>query len=168
MIEFAIRFVMSNFTLTFFVIALLVAGVISAVKTRPWKKGFVANTLLSSFIFFTIGVSYFYNFVIHVFFGEMAASFIGWENSPFQAEVGYASLGFSVVGFLAFRGGLRIQLAAIAATACFCWGAAIGHIVQIVESGNYAPGNAGVMLYSDILLPVIGFTLLYVRWHGEK
>ena len=30
----------------------------------------------------------FYNFVMHVFFGDMAAKFIGWQNSPFQAEVG--------------------------------------------------------------------------------
>ena len=41
---------------------------------------------------------------MHVFFGEIAARFIGWADSPFQAEVGFASLGFAAIGFLAFRG----------------------------------------------------------------
>ena len=39
---------------------------------------------------FSIGISFFYNFVVHAFFGEMAARFIGWEDSPFQREVGFA------------------------------------------------------------------------------
>jgi len=50
---------------------------------------------------------------MHVFFGDMAARFIGWANSPFQAEVGFASLGFSVVGFLAFRGDIGLRKAAV-------------------------------------------------------
>jgi hypothetical protein len=42
---------------------------------------------------FPIGISNLINFAFHVFFGDTAAKFIGWENSPFQAEVGFASLG---------------------------------------------------------------------------
>jgi hypothetical protein len=99
-------------------------------------------------------VSFLYNFIFHVFFGEMAASFIGWADSPFQAEVGYASLGFAAVGFLAFRGNCCVRFAAILGPAMFQWGAAVGHIHDIVTTGNMAPGNAGIMLYSDILLPV--------------
>ena len=45
----------------------------------------------------------------------------------------------------------------------FQWGAAVGHIHHIMATGNMAPGNAGVMLYSDILLPVIGFALLWFK-----
>jgi len=37
---------------------------------------------------------------MHVFYGDMAAKFIGWEQSPFQLEVGFASLGFAVVGLM--------------------------------------------------------------------
>jgi hypothetical protein len=90
----------------------------------------------------------------------MTARFIGWADSPFQAEVGFASLGFAAVGFLAFRGSFDMRVAAIVGPACFLLGAAGGHIVQIVRTRNYAPGNAGVILYTDILLPLIGFALL--------
>ena len=94
---------------------------------------------------------------------ELAASFIGWANSPFQAEVGYASLGFAAVGLLAFKGNCMVRLASILGPAMFQWGAAIGHIRDIIATGNMAPGNAGIMLYSDILLPLIGFALLWFK-----
>jgi hypothetical protein len=32
-----------------------------------------------------------------------------------------------------------------------------------MTTGNVAPGNAGIMLYSDIFLPVIGFAVLWLK-----
>jgi len=162
--DFLISFVLSNFTLTFFVIGLVAAGIAIAVKPGEVTSAKVIEELLAYFILFSVACSYLYNFVMHVFFGEMAAKFIGWADSPFQAEVGYASLGFAAIGLLAFRGDIAVRLAAILGPALFTWGAAVGHIHQIVENGNFAPGNAGVMLYSDILLPLLGFILLWLRW----
>lgn len=54
-----------------------------------------------------------YNFVMHVFFGQMSAAFIGWADSSFQFKVGTASLGFAAVGFLAVFRGFDVRLAAI-------------------------------------------------------
>jgi hypothetical protein len=71
-----------------------------------------------------------------------------------------ASLGFSVVGFLAFRGGFEMRVAAIVGPACFLMGAGIGHLYQIATTHNMAPGNAGAILYSDFLVPIAGFVLL--------
>ncbi|SCZ11526.1 DUF6790 family protein [Microvirga guangxiensis] len=161
--EQTITFLLSNFTLTFFVLG-LIAALISLLRQRG--GGVAAEALLSWFLFFALGVTFLYNFVMHVFFSEMAASFIGWQTSPFQKEVGFASLGFSVVGFLAFRGGFGARLAALVGPACFLWGAAAGHVVQMVEAHNYAPGNAGVIFYTDILIPVFGFILLWLRYRA--
>jgi hypothetical protein len=102
-------------------------------------------------------------FVFHVFFGNLAASFIGWEDSPFQLEVGFASLGFAVVGLLAFRGSFDLRLAAIVGPACFLWGAAGVHVYQMITAHNFAPGNAGIIFYSDILVPIIGFIFLFLQ-----
>jgi len=99
---------------------------------------------------------------MHVFFGEMVARFIGWEDSPFQREVGFASLGFAVVGFLAFRGSFDTRMAAVIGITCFLLGAAGGHIVEMIRLHNFAPGNAGIIFYTDILLPVIGWVLLWL------
>lgn len=158
-----IRLAMSNFTLTFLVLGVVTALIAVALKPDGFTRENLAEELLAYFILFTIAIAYFYNFVFHVFFGELAASFIGWADSPFQAEVGYASLGFAAVGLLAFKGNCMLRLGAILGPAMFQWGAAVAHIHDILATGNMAPGNAGIMLYSDILLPVIGFALLWFK-----
>lgn len=161
--ESFLRFALANFTLTFLILGFVAAGVAVTLKPDGFTRANVAEALLAYFILFSVGVSFLYNFVFHVFFGEMAAGFIGWADSPFQAEVGYASLGFAAVGFLAFKGNCCVRFAAILGPAMFQWGAAVGHIHDIVTTGNMAPGNAGIMLYSDILLPIIGFALLWLK-----
>ena len=158
-----VRFVMQNFTLTFFVLGLIAAAIAVARRPDGFTRANVAEELLAYFILFSVGFSFLYNFVFHVFFGELAASFIGWADSPFQAEVGYASLGFAAVGLLAFKSNCMVRLAAILGPAMFLWGAAIGHMQNMLATGNMAPGNAGVIFYSDILLPIAGFALLWFK-----
>jgi hypothetical protein len=160
--EALIRFALSNFTLTFLVLGLLVAAVVLATR-RPVTAAMAVEVLFAWFLLFPIGVSFFYNFVCHVFFGDMAARFIGWAPSPFQTEVGMASLGFAVVGFLAFRGSFGLRVAAVVGPACFLLGAAAGHVYQMITAHNFAPGNAGVIFYTDIAIPVIGLVLLWLQ-----
>jgi hypothetical protein len=102
---------------------------------------------------------------MHTLFGAMTARFIGWADSPFQTELGLASLGFAVVGFLAFRGGFDLRLAAVTGPALFTLGAAGVHIHDMIAAGNFAPGNAGTVFYTDILVPIVGFVLLWFQ-HG--
>lgn len=163
-----IAFVLGNFTLTFLVIGFAVSALAIARLSAPRSRAAVWDALLRWFLFFSIGVSMFYNFVAHVFFHEFAARMIGWADSPFQIEVGLASLGFAVVGFIAFRGDWQVRFAAIVGPACFLVGAGIGHIYQIVTTRNMAPGNAGVILYTDFLVPLIGFVLLWFAWRAAR
>jgi hypothetical protein len=140
-----IAFILGNFTLTFFVAGLL-ASAIALWRARPPRSfALIVEALFSYFVLFSIGFSNLYNFVLHVFFGKLAASFIGWEDSPFQLEVGFASLGFALVGLLAFRGSFDLRLAAIVGPAGFLWGAAGGHVYQMITAHNFAPGNAGII-----------------------
>ena len=74
-----------------------------------------------------------------------------------------SEFGFAAIGLLAFKGNCMVRLASILGPTMFLWGAAIGHIRDIVATGNMAPGNTGVMLYSDILLPLVGFALLWFK-----
>jgi hypothetical protein len=159
----AIHFLLQNFTLTLLILGFAASGIALLRRPRPLQAHAVIEALLAYFILFSIGFGYLYNFVLHVFFGEMTARIIGWADSPFQAEVGFASLGFAAVGFLAFRGAYGMRVAAIVGPACFLLGAAGGHIADIARTHNMAPGNAGVILYTDILLPVLGFTLLWLQ-----
>jgi Family of unknown function (DUF6790) len=161
-----IYIVMSNPTVVLLVAGFLAAVVAMARKPDGFTFANVAEELLAYFVLFSVGLNYLYNFVMHAFYGEMVASFIGWADSPFQLEVAYASLGFAAVGFFAFKSTLAVRFAAILGPAMFEWGAAGGHIYQIFTAHNFAPGNAGGVLYTDIFLPVIGFALVWLKWRS--
>src|SRR5690349_15831552 len=93
----AIRFILGNFTLTFFVIG-LAASLVSLLRVqKPRTAPIVIEALFFYFLMFSIGFSFLYNFVLHAFFGEMSARMIGWADSPFQAEVGFASPAFPLL-----------------------------------------------------------------------
>jgi len=164
-IRASIRFFLSNYSLTFLLIG-LVASLLAIARTpKPAGCAVVVEKLLSWFVFFNIGVGYLYNFIMHGVFGKMSAAFIGWADSPFQFEVATASLGFALVGFLAAFRSFDLRLAAILGPSAFLWGAAFGHIREMITAHNFAPGNAGVIFYMDILLPIIGFVLLWLQHH---
>lgn len=158
-----IRFLLENFTLTLLILGLIVSGLSLWRRPRSLTAPIMVEALFSYFLLFSIGFSFFYNFVMHSFFGETAARFIGWEQSPFQFEVGTASLGYAVVGFLAFRGSLGMRAAAVIGPAMFLLGAAGGHIYQMINANNFAPGNAGVIFYTDLAIPITGFLLLWLQ-----
>ena len=160
-----IAFVLGNFTLTFLALGLIASAIALAFKPQ-WTFQVVVEALFAYFLLFSVAISYFYNFVFHVFFGEMAAKFIGWADSPFQLEVGFASLGFAVIGMLAFKGSRDMRIAAVVGPACFLWGAAGGHIYQMIAKGNFAPGNAGIIFYSDIFIPIVGLLFLWLERPG--
>jgi hypothetical protein len=167
-IKAAIVFVLSNFSLTFFLIGLLFSIVAIARSKRQLGPAGTVEKLLSWHVFWSIGVGYLYNFVMHGFFGEMSARFIGWADSPFQFEVATASLGFAVVGFIAAFRSFDLRLAAILGPGLFTLGAAAGHLYQMVTAHNFAPGNAGIIFYMDILIPLFGFAMLALQHrHGR-
>jgi Family of unknown function (DUF6790) len=159
----AIGFILSNFTLTFLVLGLVASGVSLMRKPRPWPAAVIVESLFSFFLLFSIGLSNVYSFVMHVSFGDTAARFIGWAPSPFQAEVGFASLGFGLVGLLAYHGSYGLRIGAVVGTAGFLFGAAGGHVYQMIAAHNFAPGNAGIILYTDIAIPLAGFLLLWLQ-----
>jgi hypothetical protein len=156
-----IGFALSQFGFEFFMLGLLAAAVSIARQSEPPRgRTVVGERLLAYYVLFPVGWLYLVNFVYHVFFGAMSARFIGWPDSPFQTELGFASLGFAFVGFLAWRGGYELRLAAVTGPAIFLLGAAGGHIYQMIMHNNYAAGNSGLLLWTDILIPLAGFLFL--------
>ena len=153
-----------NYFLTFLIIGLL-AGALSLInRPKPLRIDVVAEALFAYYLLFTIGVNNLVNFVAHVFFGDFSAEFIGWPQSPFQAEVGFASLGVGIAGVLAFRASLPFRVATLIPPSAFAWGAAAGHIYQMIVAKNFSPGNVGVVLPSGILIPIVGFVLLWLSY----
>lgn len=155
--ENIIKLILSNVPLVLFILSFIVSFFLF--KHKREGRRFV-DIFLNYFILLNVGISFLYNFVVHVFFGEMTAAFIGWSDSPFQAEVGYASLGFGIVGLISFLGDYPQKVLAVIGPSLFLLGAAFGHIYEYAVYQNVAPGNVGTVLWMDILIPIFGVGLL--------
>src|SRR5262252_107127 len=153
-----------NYFFTLLLIGLVGAWISLLRQPRPLKSNTVAEALLSYYMLFPIGISYLINFIFHVFLGDTSAKFIGWENSPFQAEVGFASLGVGIAGVLAFKASLPFRFATLIPPWCFSLGAAGGHLYQMIVAHNFSPGNVGLVLPIDILMPIAGFVFLWLSY----
>lgn len=161
MIRTVIVFVLSNYSLTLLVLGLIVGAVAAWRGARA--RTAVVEAFFASYLLFALGFAFLYNFVMHVFFQETASRFIGWQPSPFETEVGTASLGFALVAFLAVRGSYGLRVGAVVGPAIFLLGAAAGHVYQMATAGNFAPGNAGAVFYTDIAVPLLGFLFLLLQ-----
>ena len=122
MMEELAIFLLHNFTLTLFVIGLICSGLTLARAPKPLTGPVIAEALFKWFLFFSIGIAYIYNAFTHIVFHEMAAGFIGWADSPFQIELGFANLGLGLIGVIATWRSLEMRLAAILGLAPFSLG----------------------------------------------
>lgn len=153
-----------NFTLTFFILGLLFSLIEWLLQSRPMEKARIIEIIFSWFLLFNVGFAYLLNFIMHVFFGDFTAQFIGWPQSPFQMEVGFASLGIAVNGMISFRSKIAFRAATIIVPAIFLWGAAGVHLYQMISAHNFEPGNAGTVFWTDILMPATAFLLLWLQY----
>ncbi|HEX2448631.1 MAG TPA: DUF6790 family protein [Methyloceanibacter sp.] len=152
------------------VVALGCAGVAIWRAPRPVLKSFVVDRLLRYLFLFPLGVQGLWACLGHVFFPARSAAAIGWATSPFQYEVGVANLGIGLACIYAAFQGFKARIAAGLAAGVFLLGAGIGHIRDIITSGNLAPGNAGAILFTDFLTPLAVLALLFYasEWWRPK
>ena len=102
----------------------------------------------------------------HILAPDYVAEYIGWQaGNPFQVELGFANLGRALLGILSIRFRGTFWVAPVVANSVFSLGAAYVHLQDIFEHSNYSPGNAGPVLFLDIIVPVVAIALLvaYLR-----
>jgi 4-amino-4-deoxy-L-arabinose transferase-like glycosyltransferase len=107
-------------------------------------------------------------FISHFFISDVIAESVGWPaGNPFQLEVAFANLAIGILGFVAAdrRDGFR-EATVIAATV-FGVGATIVHIIDILETGNLAPGNT-VQNIANLLKPALLIGFLIASRRAEK
>jgi hypothetical protein len=124
----------------------------------------MAEILLLYWFAVAIGAAGVFEFVGHTFRADQVAASIGWPaGNPFQQDVAFADLALGVLGLgcISVRGGFWTATA-IAAT-LMGWGDALGHLNQFVRYSNHHPGNSGVVLWSDIFVPVVAIGLLILH-----
>jgi hypothetical protein len=148
-LESALKLFFDNFGFIAVIVGVVVA-IVRAARGRPFFE-----ELLRWSVFFGVGLNSTYSAIGHLFLPEYSAKLIGWEDSPFQLEVGSADLAIGIVGLLALWGNYGFRLAIAIVAAIFCAIDAVGHVRQMVLENNFATGNAGSWFWVDVSLPVI-------------
>jgi hypothetical protein len=161
MVGEAIGFFLRNLPAFLFIAALIFASLSS-------ERGLAAERFLAWILLLPIGVTGLWAGISHIFFPATAAAHIGWQVSPFQFEVGMADLAIGVTACIAFWRELPFQAAAVWAASVFLLGDAVGHIREMVATGNFAPGNAGLPFYMDIICPTLAIILVNVAKRRDE
>ena len=145
MIDQILTALIGNYMTTAFVIGTSSSHRSTSSPPRTPHRGFVSGTFLNSFVFWAIGVAETINFVMHSVFGDYAAKTIGWAQSPFQLELAMSSLGIGVMAFILGRRTAPLigKVALVIARRVFGFGAAGGHIYQMLVNHDYAVNNSG-------------------------
>lgn len=144
-----------------FVLALVMGAVRLARDKQPRTKARVVETFLLWLLVFCVGVASVLTFTGDAFFAGRMATSLGWPaGNPFQSLVAVANLSVGVLGILCYWIRGNFWLATVIAFSVWWLGAAFVHIKDIAVSANYAPNNAGVTVYMDILVPVVLIALL--------
>jgi hypothetical protein len=134
---------------------------ISKIKSKPLNTERIVEIFLISFLVISVGFGGIWAFIGHFFLSAQVAANIGWApGSPFQSEVAFANLSIGVLGVLCYWIRDNFWTATVISSSIFLLGAAYGHIINIIQFSNYAPGNAGSVLYMDIISPIILIVLL--------
>ena len=128
---------------------------------KPKSLNRLVELLLLWYLGFGIGIGSLFSGLVQVFSPQTVASSTGWVNSLFLSEVGFANISYAILGLLSLRY-RSFWAPTIIAYATFMWGAAALHINDLIQTGNANPGNAGVVLYLDILMPLFLIIILII------
>ncbi len=116
-----------------------------------------------------LGLSMAYSGFGHLVVPDQVAESIGWPTgSPFQREVGLWDFAMGIVGLLCLK--VRDEgfwTATILGTGIFLIGAGLGHVDEMVVNGNFAPNNAGAVMYMDLFYPLL-LAWLLIRLHKKR
>ncbi|MBV8489832.1 MAG: hypothetical protein JO199_04810, partial [Candidatus Eremiobacteraeota bacterium] len=119
------------------------------------SKGNAAYVLWGELLFYCAGIGFVYFGLLHAYAGPMASATIGWQTSPFEYELGWLEIPLGLVACIALWRGYEFRLAATIPFVIFGFAAAAQHIQEIACCKNYAPGNAGpIVWFGDMLLPI--------------
>lgn len=138
-------------------------------RKQDRNRAVFTEELTAWFLFAFVGLMGLLSFAGHAFAAGQTAGSIGFPaGNPFQFEVAVANLAFGVLGLLCLRYRGLFWWATGIGYAVFLWGAAWGHIDQIIVNNNHASGNAGFVLYTDIITPLVVFGLIIASDRMQK
>ena len=151
----------------------IVVTIISiAVHLLATRKKERKESLIELVAIYTIGLAGWFSISSglfgHILYADEVAAGVGWPlNSGFQMELAFAAIGIGLIGAIGFWN-KTFWLPFIITKTTFMWGAALTHILHMIRQNNFSPSNTGVVVYWDILLPIILIVLFTLNKREQK
>jgi 4-amino-4-deoxy-L-arabinose transferase-like glycosyltransferase len=150
------------------ILPLLVAGVHVALDKTVWSRERKLELFLIYLFGLGVAATGIGGFFGHLFLSDLVAESIGWPSgNPFQLEVGFANLALGIMGIIAMSRRDGFREATVIAVTVFGVGATIVHIMDIIGTGNLAPGNT-VQNISNLLRPALLIGFLSASRRAER
>jgi len=151
-----IGFVLGNIQIPLFIVAVFTTIAKLQRAAARHEVATFAYTFWGEVLFYCVGLGFIYAWYFHAFLAPFTAPLIGWQPSPFEWELAWAELGLAIVAIVSLWRGYEMRMAATLVFAVFSFGAAAQHIHFMTAQHDYAPGNAGLVLwFGDLALPVL-------------
>jgi hypothetical protein len=128
----------------------------------------IVELLLLYQLVFSVGLISILAFLGLTFIPEYVAQYTGWPACPWQQQLANVNLGYGVLGILCIWKRDLFWLATIIGLSIWLIGDAIDHIADMMINHNYAPGNIGITLYSDIIVPLVLLILYFLYKYLQK
>jgi len=161
-------FEISGFNLYLQLVVIIISIAFHLYSTRNTNR---KESVVEIITIYVIGLSGWFGMMSglfgHIIYADEVASSIGWPlYSGFQMELGFASIGIGLIGFLSFWN-RTYWLPSIIMRLIFGWGAGFTHILHMVQHNNFSPSNTGIVVYWDFIWPVISI-ILYLLYRREQ
>jgi hypothetical protein len=130
----------------------------------------IVELLLLYQLVFNVGLISLLAFFGLTFMPEYVAQYSGWPSCPFEQQLANVNLGYGILGILCIWKRDDFWLATILGLSIWLLADAVDHIADVAQHQNYAPGNIGVPLYTDIIIPIFLLILyaIYITLKREK
>lgn len=125
------------------------------VSKEPRTPLRIAELFLLYQLVFSVGLTSLLAFYGLTFMTDFVAAFSGWPTCPFAKLLGNVNLAFAVLGILCIWIRGNFWLATILGVSIWLLGDAVTHIIDMIVNQNYAPGNVGATLLTDIFIPLV-------------
>ncbi len=157
----------SNFIAIYHIFLILVPIILGSAHiyfSNIIKLHEIVDAFLKYFLVIGIGLQGLPAGFVQIFKGEVTAKYNNWPFSPFIAELGFANLSYGILGIMCFWLSGPWWYATGIGYSVFLLGVTWVHITDIIRHKNFSLGNLGPTLWSNIAIPIITLTLLYMKF----
>lgn len=154
--------------LVIYVLSLIAFGVhLYTLPPVERTKARIIELLLLYQLVFSVGITSFLAFIGLNFLGNAVTNYTGWPKCPFMQELANVNLAFGVLGIMAIWLRNSFWIAIVVGFTIWIFGDAIHHFYDAYIYRRYTPGNLGLLVYTDLVVPIVLCILLalYLKTH---